>query len=127
MKTTKILAILIALFIGANFAHSQKTKTTVFDVNMHCGSCKAKVEKSIAFEKGVKDIQVSLENKTVCVTYKTKKSSDEKLIKAFKELGYDASVKKDCQSKCEKKCSQECIKKCGSEKSKEKPKCHNKN
>lgn len=127
MKTTKIMTLLIILLIGNITAYSQKEskiKTTVFNVDMHCESCKAKFEKNITFEKGVKDMQVDLDKKTVCITYNPTKNSDEKLIAAFKKLGYIATVKsagccpnatkKDCEKKCgeSKDCKKECEKKC---------------
>lgn len=67
----------------------------VFDVNMHCGSCQQKIEKNIAFEKGVKAMEVSLENKTVALTYDASKTSPEKLQASLVKLGYTASVKAD--------------------------------
>jgi copper chaperone CopZ len=65
-----------------------KTETVVYDVSLSCENCKAKVEKHIAFEKGVKDLVVDLENKTVAITFDTKKNSDEELRKAIEKLGY---------------------------------------
>lgn len=128
MKTTTVKTLLIMLLIGTNITlYSQKKtefKTTVFNVDIHCESCKAKFEKNIAFEKGVKDIQVNLDNKTICITYNPTKTSDNKLITAFKKLGYTATIKsngcctngtkKDCKKECgdSKDCKKECEKKC---------------
>ena len=97
MKTKKILAVLVVLIMSTGFTtygqkKSNKNKITVFDVNMHCESCKVKFEKNIAFEKGVKDININLDKKKVCITYDIKKTSEEKLIAAFKKLGYEATV-----------------------------------
>ncbi len=108
MKKMKFLiTALFALFMFAGFADAQskdkskdkKEECVVFDVNMHCTSCKAKIEKNIAFEKGVKALDVSLENKTVAVTYRADKNSEESLKQAFEKLGYTATVKKEEEKK----------------------------
>ncbi|MFC2097186.1 heavy-metal-associated domain-containing protein, partial [Bacteroidota bacterium] len=70
----------------------KKTKKVVFNVSMDCQSCVSKVEKNIAFEKGVKDLKVNLENKTVEVTYEIAKTDDKKLMQAFKKIGFTSSV-----------------------------------
>jgi mercuric ion binding protein len=61
-------------------------------VNMQCLNCKKRIEKNISFEKGVKDLCVDLENKTVSITYNSKKTTEEKLKTSIKELGYTVEV-----------------------------------
>lgn len=65
-------------------------KTVTFKSNLHCANCAKKVQENIAFEKGVKDLQVSVENQTIVVTYDATKTSEEKLAAAIKKLGYKA-------------------------------------
>ncbi len=69
-------------------------KKVVLSVNMDCHACVEKIEGNIPYEKGVKDLNVSLENKTCEVTYRVDKTSPGALIKAFKKIGYNAEVKK---------------------------------
>lgn len=97
MTMKKILSTLfVLLFVSASLV-AQDTKpksnkeTTVFEVSMHCESCKKKIEKNIAYEKGVSDLKVDLDKKTVAVEYRTDKTSPEKLIAAFEKLGYEAA------------------------------------
>ncbi len=100
MKTKQIFSLMLTVFVLASSMVVAQTKKTgnekvVFDVNMHCGSCQQKIEKNIAFEKGVKAMEVSLENKTVALTYDASKTDADKLQAALVKLGYKASVKAD--------------------------------
>ncbi len=44
---------------------SDKTETLTCWASMDCEACKSKIEKNIAFEKGVKDLKVDLDIKRV--------------------------------------------------------------
>lgn len=68
----------------------KELKTVTFKSNLHCANCAKKVQENIAFEKGVKDLKVSVENQTIVVTYDATKTSEEKLAAAIKKLGYKA-------------------------------------
>ncbi len=63
-------------------------KDVTFNVHLHCENCVKKVQENIAFEKGVKGLDVSLENQTVAIKYDAAKTSEETLKKAIEELGY---------------------------------------
>ena len=96
-KIKSILLIAVSLLMFSQFAMSQdtgkaKSDTVKYWVSMDCENCKAKVEKNIAFEKGVKDLKVDLKTKTVVVTYKPKKTNPEKLEKAIKKLGFEVEI-----------------------------------
>lgn len=99
MKTKQIFSLLLTVLVLTSSMVVAQTKTgtdkVVFDVNMHCEACQKKIEKNIAFEKGVKAMEVSLENKTVALSYDAKKTSPEKLQSALVKLGYTAKVKSD--------------------------------
>jgi len=73
-------------------ANKNSKQTVLFSVSMDCTSCKNKIEKNIAFEKGVTDLKADLSTQTVSVTFRSDKNSVEGLIKAFKKLGFDAKV-----------------------------------
>lgn len=68
-------------------------KEVTFLVHLHCENCVKKVQENIAFEKGVKDLKVSLENQTVTVKYDAAKTSEETLKAAIVKLGYPVSGK----------------------------------
>jgi len=81
---------------SAKDGKKDKTATTKFKVeNMSCENCIKKIEKNIAFEKGVTDLKCDLSTKTAEVTYKTDKTSDEKLVKAFEKINYKVTVVKE--------------------------------
>lgn len=90
---------IVALLFSASdaFAGKNSKETVTFQVPMKCHKCQAKIEENIAFEKGVTDLQVNLEEKKVTVTYKKKATDVEKLKVAFQKLGYEVVVeeKKD--------------------------------
>lgn len=98
---SKIFApfLMLMLLVGGTvFAQDKKTdkknekETVLFDVSMHCENCKKRIEKTIAYEKGVTDMNVDLPNKTVMVEFKKDKTSVTKLQTALEKLGYDVSV-----------------------------------
>ena len=72
---------------------AKEVKRVVFNVHMHCASCVKKVQENIAFEKGVKDLKVSLDEHTVDILYDPAKTSEQTLKAAIEALGYHASVK----------------------------------
>lgn len=76
--------------------------TVVYSVGLHCNNCKKKVENNIAFEKGVKDLQVNLEEKTVTVTYRTDKTDSEKIKEAIEKLGYTVLIKEETKGDSKK-------------------------
>ena len=66
-------------------------KEVTFHVHLHCANCVKKVEENIAFEKGVKDLKVSLEEQTVTIKYDPSKTSEQILKKAIETLGFKVS------------------------------------
>jgi Cu2+-exporting ATPase len=97
----KIIVILLCsvfafatIFVFAQSVKKNEKETVTFNVkNMSCDNCVKKIEKNIAFEKGVTDLQCQLSSKTVKVTYRTDKITEEQLVAAFKKLGYEAEPK----------------------------------
>ena len=69
-------------------------KTVIYDVHLHCNDCVKKVNENIAFEKGVKGLEVSLEDQTVKITYDPKKTDEDKLKAAIERLGYEVKGKR---------------------------------
>lgn len=93
-----IVCIVCALFtISLSYAQEAEKKQTVkFSVEgMDCANCVKKVEKNIAFEKGVTDLKCDLPTKTVEVTYRTDRTDTKKLAEAFKKIKMVAVVVDD--------------------------------
>lgn len=101
-KTAFLLSVLF-LVAGAFTVNAQNQKKikekkiaeVSFNVSMHCESCQAKIERTIPYEKGVKDLKVDLEHKTVKVIYDPRKTTQEKLKKAFEDLDFTCDKIKD--------------------------------
>lgn len=104
MKTKIFIALVMAFVSLTSLAQSKKeNKTTTFEVDLHCDACVKKVQSNIAYEKGVKDLNISLENKEVTVTYRADKTSPDALKKAFEKLGYVAKEKEPANKKAPEK------------------------
>ena len=98
---------MLGIFLISAFSYTtvaQKLETTKILTSAYCGSCKTRIEKSVAYEKGVKDLNLELESKILTVEYKSGKTSPEKLCAAVKKLGYEASVIKDDKAAASHKC-----------------------
>jgi copper chaperone CopZ len=52
--------------------------------------CKDRIENGMAFEKGVKDVNLDVETKIATIKYNTKSTSPDELRKKISKLGYDA-------------------------------------
>lgn len=95
MKKVFVLACVSALLLMATAAKPKAVKrTVVYGSTVECKNCEKKVMENIAFEKGVKDISVDLENQTVSIVFDESKTDTLTLAKAIRKLGYEASVLK---------------------------------
>lgn len=114
MKVIRLILIMTVMLSAALSVSAQKKneKTVVFDANLHCESCKAKVEKNLPFEKGVKDLKVDMKKQTITVTFREDKNTTENLQKAIEKLnievkgieGNSTSPKVKAGEKGEKSC-----------------------
>lgn len=66
----------------------KKLAEVLFSVDMHCAKCVEKITGNIAFEKGVKDLKVSLDRRTVWIKYDPSKTDEAALKAALESLGY---------------------------------------
>ena len=93
-KVFVIVSVVMFAFLGGtqqSFAQkAKKTDVVKIKTSAVCGMCKERIEKNIAFEKGVTDVVLDNDTKIVTVTYKTAKTSPEKIKQALSKLGYDA-------------------------------------
>jgi copper chaperone CopZ len=93
MKTIQLrLVVLMALLFSVSLAAEaqRERKNVTFSVELHCNNCKMKVERNLAYERGVQDLKVNLNEKTVIVTYDTSRTDVLKLLEAIKKLGFEA-------------------------------------
>ncbi len=69
---------------------TSKTSTIVIKTSTQCGMCKTRVEKAMAYEKGVTTSSLDVDKAEFTVTYKPAKTSPEKIRITISQLGYDA-------------------------------------
>lgn len=93
----RILLIMICTMFTFSMMYAQESKkkngkeTVTFLIeNMHCSNCIKKIEKNIAFEKGVTDLKCDLSTHTAEVTYRTDKTTQDNLVAAFGKIGMSA-------------------------------------
>jgi hypothetical protein len=65
MKKKLILVALLTmlLFSGDLYAQTGKSDTISIKTSVVCGMCRERVEQNLAFEKGIRDVEVNLETK----------------------------------------------------------------
>lgn len=99
MKKIIMLCLLAVMGFGVADAVAQKKgdaalKTTVFLTDVDCETCAKKIDNSLPFQKGVKEVKVDVPTRKVTVTFDSTKTNEEALIKAFKKIKINAEVKK---------------------------------
>ncbi|MDL2303127.1 MULTISPECIES: heavy metal-associated domain-containing protein [unclassified Dysgonomonas] len=95
----RVFLITVLLMLGAGLSLSAQNKKpvndkekVVFDVSMTCENCQKRIEKNIAFEKGVTDMKVDLAKKTVEIEFKKSQTTADNLKAAIEKLGYEVKV-----------------------------------
>ncbi len=74
-------------------AVDRSTKSVTYTCSLHCQGCVDKIQKNLAYEKGVKDLAISLDEKTVTVKYRADKTDATTLKGALEKLGYTVEIK----------------------------------
>ena len=88
--------VLMMTFFGIDNAvakdDAKKVQTVEYSLTPapHCQNCVNKIKGNLRFEKGVKNIEVDLEKKSVRISFSPEATSEEKLKEALKKIGYTA-------------------------------------
>lgn len=90
MKKAILMSAICMMIFGVSFAQKSKTETIKIKTSGQCGMCKERIEKALAYEKGVKKFDYDMATAIVTVEYKPSKTSPEKIRKAITVLGHDA-------------------------------------
>lgn len=93
----KLLLALAVAVVAVLLLTSAKTQSreALFQTNLHCKNCAAKIQDNVAFEKGVKDMSIDVDAKTVRIVYNPAKTNVDKLAEAIRKLGYTAELIED--------------------------------
>lgn len=84
------LILFLTLTLNTNIKSQSKMDTITINTSAQCSMCKERIEKALAYEKGVKSSNLDMTTKAVTVVYDTRKSSADKIRKAISNTGYDA-------------------------------------
>ncbi len=89
--------VLIAILsLAVTASEKGKFKVVSIKTSAICGSCKARIEKTLKAIEGVEEAILNLNNKVVRIKYDASKTSPGLLRNAISEAGYDADeVKKN--------------------------------
>ncbi len=91
----KLLSILMAAVLVALAAQAKgkaNVTTTVFNADVTCNSCADKIMNNVpSLGKGVKDVKVDVDKKTVTVTYDAAKNNPANIVKGLASLSVAAS------------------------------------
>lgn len=83
----------LALFAFSAFTLEAKKpvkwEKVVFSTHIHCQACIDKMEANLAYERGVKGLEFSLEDQTVTFLFDPKKTDRQTLAQAMKKIGYE--------------------------------------
>lgn len=86
-----IMIIICFSFVTACGQTAKKVEEVKIKTSAMCGMCKERIEKNMAFEKGVTAVNLDVETKIVTISYKPSKTNVEALCKAISKIGYDAN------------------------------------
>ena len=95
-------AAMLLFSFQANAQKSNKNKNieeVTFSVALDCPSCVKKIEESLPFESGIKDIKVDMNAQTVWVKFDVRKTNKSKIASAIEKLGFAVSGEKNIQCK----------------------------
>ena len=99
MKRILFIALTLLLMAGTAVAVQAQNKKekkqaniqeVTFVTTIDCKNCVKKVEANLPYEKGIKDMKVNLDDRTVWIKYDANKTDKEKLAAAIVKLGYEA-------------------------------------
>lgn len=94
MKKAMLMSALFLMIFGVGFAQKAKNETIKIQTSGQCGMCKERIEKALAYEKGVKSAEYNDSTAVVTVIYNPEKSSPEKIRTTITKLGHDADDQK---------------------------------
>jgi mercuric ion binding protein len=72
------------------FLKNKEYDTAFIKVSSRCNDCKQRIEKTLAYEKGLKDFNLDLKTHKVFVVFDSQKTTLDKIRVAITKVGYDA-------------------------------------
>lgn len=94
LRNLFLTALTSLMIVGTSFAgtsvRDDKEKEVKIKTSAICGMCKARIERNLAFEKGVKESTLDVKSKVVTIKYNPSKTDVAKLKANISKTGYDA-------------------------------------
>ena len=90
MKILSSLFVLFFLAIAQIHAQDTSLATASYRVYGNCGMCKATIEKAAKSVKGVDSAIWEVKTDTITLTYDTKKTDPDAILKVIADKGYDS-------------------------------------
>lgn len=115
------VATLAVLLISLTIHAAPRTETLKLCVSIHCHACEELIIDNLAFERGIRDIKIDLDNRTVEVKYNKRRTNLDNIRASLERLGYevwaiveesDDNVASKDSEKCCGVCVGECTGKC---------------
>ncbi|MFI3259529.1 MAG: cation transporter [Rikenellaceae bacterium] len=104
LTVASIILLIASLSVAEAKAKTEKEIVTkCFITTLNCHSCAEKIMKVLPYQKGIKDVVVKVEEKSVTVTYDTSKNSEEAIVESLNRL--DIKVVETPASTCCEGCS----------------------
>ena len=88
MIMKKLIAILAVMVPVLCFGAGKDIKTVSFKTHLHCENCVKKVVENVSYVKGVKDLDVSLQEQRITIKYDAAKTNVTTLAAEIQKLGY---------------------------------------
>lgn len=94
MKNHTIILILFICLINLNIFAQDKKEIKIVKIltTAHTKNCKEKIEKTLAYEKGIIESELNTENQVLTVRFKPKKTNTENIKKIINSLGHEAEL-----------------------------------
>ena len=94
LKSIIITGCLVVLFSTGCVSQDKKSVDIKIRTSAICSQCKDRIEHGMAFEKGIKDIELDVGTKIATITYNPLKTTPADIRTAISKLGYDADTVK---------------------------------
>ena len=89
LKLSTILFPVVLFFCTAHLS-AQKSQTVTFQTSAQCGMCKERIEKELNFASGVQYAELNIEDMSLTIKFKPKKTTVDDLRKRVAAIGYTA-------------------------------------
>jgi periplasmic mercuric ion binding protein len=92
LKVFFLSIVMVSFMISGSFAQDKKATEIKIKTSAVCGQCKDRIERGLAYEKGIKDAVLDVDSKIATVRYNPSKTTPADIRNAMSKLGYDADT-----------------------------------